>query len=75
MQNSKSKNLDLIVANDVTRDGAGFDGDTNIVTLISRDGEPQNLPLLSKQAVADALCDWIVRFRQEKLLPATIANR
>ncbi len=35
----ESKNLDFIVANDVTMEGAGFASDTNIVTFISRDGE------------------------------------
>ena len=33
-----AKNLDLIVANDVTAEGAGFDHDTNVVSLFSRDG-------------------------------------
>ena len=48
------KNLDLIVANDVTAEGAGFGVDTNIVTLITKDGlEP--LPKLSKREVADRI--------------------
>lgn len=56
------KNLDLIVANDVTAPGAGFDVDTNIVTLISKDGQ-QALPLQSKRAVADAILDEVLRLR------------
>ena len=50
-----AKNLDLIVANDITQEGAGFDGDTNIVTLIPRDGEAAALPKMSKRAVAEAI--------------------
>ena len=48
------KNLDLIVANDVTAPGAGFDVDTNIVTLITRE-EMQSLPLMSKDEVAEQI--------------------
>lgn len=54
------KNLDLIVANDVTEAGAGFEGDTNIVTLIERDGAAERLPRMSKRQVADAIWDRIV---------------
>jgi phosphopantothenoylcysteine decarboxylase/phosphopantothenate--cysteine ligase len=49
------KNLDLIVANDITKEGAGFDTDTNIVTLYQQQGEPVTLPIMSKRAVADAI--------------------
>ncbi len=59
----KSKNLDLVVANDITREGAGFDGETNIVTLLSRDGRQADLPKMSKQAVADLILDEVVRLR------------
>ncbi len=48
------KNLDMIVANDVTAPGAGFDVDTNIVTLITREGE-KALPLMSKEDVAEEI--------------------
>ena len=48
------KNLDMIVANDVTKAGAGFDVDTNIVTLITRE-DTVSLPLLSKDEVADRI--------------------
>ncbi len=54
-----AKNLDLVVANDVTQAGAGFDGDTNIVTLLSRNAAPITLPQLSKRAVADTIWDWV----------------
>jgi phosphopantothenoylcysteine decarboxylase/phosphopantothenate--cysteine ligase len=48
------KNADLIVFNDVLQPGAGFDADTNIVTLIDARGE-EALPQLSKRAVADRI--------------------
>jgi len=55
------KGLDLIVANDVSQEGAGFEVDTNIVTLIDASGETKPLPMLSKSAVADHILDWIVK--------------
>lgn len=57
------KNADLIVANDVTAEGAGFDGDTNVVTLFSRDGRDLPLPKLTKQEVADHILDEVLRLR------------
>ena len=54
-----SKNLDLIVANDVTAPGAGFNVDTNRVSFIDRSGAIEALPLLSKREVADRLLDRI----------------
>jgi len=57
----KAKNLDLIVANDVTMDGAGFATDTNIVTIINRAGEAQTLPKMSKEDVAVAIIDSIIK--------------
>ena len=59
-----AKNLDLIVANDVTQSGAGFDADTNIVTLISAYGHAVTLPLMSKRAVADAILDRVLALRR-----------
>jgi len=59
----KRKGLDLIVANDVTREGAGFEVDTNIVTLIGSDGRSQSHPQMSKDAVADLILDRIVAVR------------
>lgn len=56
------KNLDLIAANSLREPGAGFQGDTNVLTLISKDAET-SLPLLSKDAAADALLDTIVKLR------------
>lgn len=56
----KSKNLDMIVANDVTKPGAGFNTDTNIVTLITKDAS-EDLPLMSKRELADVILDRILR--------------
>ncbi len=53
------KNLDMIVANDVTQEGAGFDGDTNIVRLLTADGKIEELPQMSKDLVAGLLLDRI----------------
>jgi phosphopantothenoylcysteine decarboxylase/phosphopantothenate--cysteine ligase len=55
-----NKNLDLIAANDVLAEGAGFEGDTNIVTLLDREGVCEQLPLLSKREVADRILDRVV---------------
>ena len=59
-----SKNLDMIVANDVTQEGAGFAGDTNIVTLLDRTGQQEPLPLMSKDAVAHAVYDRLLALKQ-----------
>lgn len=59
------KNADLIVANDVTRPGAGFDIDTNIVTLIGREIELP-LPIMPKRDVADRLLDEIHKMMTAK---------
>jgi phosphopantothenoylcysteine decarboxylase / phosphopantothenate---cysteine ligase len=64
-----SKNADLIVANDVTEPGAGFDGDTNVVTLFSRDSEEVRLPKLTKFDVAGRVLDQLVRLRSIVSVP------
>ena len=56
------KNLDMIVANDVTAPGAGFDVNTNIVTLITK-AEIRSLPLMSKDDVADHILDAVLELR------------
>jgi len=57
------KNLDLIVANDVSAPGAGFGHDTNKVTLVLAAGDEIDVPLGSKRVVADAIFDAVVRVR------------
>ena len=55
------KNADLIVANDITAEGAGFDVDTNIVTLFARDGRDLPLPKMTKREVAHRILDEVLR--------------
>ncbi|HJV15939.1 MAG TPA: bifunctional phosphopantothenoylcysteine decarboxylase/phosphopantothenate--cysteine ligase CoaBC [Bacillales bacterium] len=52
-----AKNADMIVANNVKTDGAGFGTDTNIVTIFKRDGTNTKLPLMTKQAVAEKIIE------------------
>ena len=58
-----AKNADLIVANDVTAEGAGFDVDTNIVTIFSRDARDLPLPRMTKTEVAQRILDEVLRLR------------
>jgi len=59
----KEKAVDLIVANDVTAPGAGFDHDTNIVTIFRNDGREQSLPKLTKIQVAHRIFDEVGELR------------
>lgn len=59
----KKKNLDLIILNSLKDKGAGFGGDTNVVTIIGKKGKPQKLPLMSKFDVANEILN-----RLKKLL-------
>ena len=61
----EKKNLDMIVANNVKVEGAGFAGDTNIVTLITKDDETE-LPLLSKEETAVEIMNKILEITAEK---------
>ena len=61
----EKKNLDMIVANNVKVEGAGFAGDTNIVTLITKDDEAE-LPLLSKEETAVEIMNKILEITAEK---------
>lgn len=66
-----NKNLDAIVANDVSQAGVGFDTVTNAVTIISRNRKtPIQVPLLAKTTVADIILDEVVRLRA-RVKPAT----
>jgi len=58
-----AKGADLIVANDVTAEGAGFDVETNVVTLFARDGRDLALPRMAKTEVAQKILDEILRLR------------
>jgi phosphopantothenoylcysteine decarboxylase/phosphopantothenate--cysteine ligase len=58
------KGLDIVVANDITKEGAGFNTDTNIATIITNDSEDE-LPLMSKRDLADRLLDRVVKLRND----------
>lgn len=60
------KQLDLMVANDVTQEGAGFEVDTNIVTLLLPGGEAKPLEKMSKIEVANRILDEIVNLRARR---------
>jgi len=64
LQNAKEKlvkkNADIVVANDVTQDGAGFNTDTNIVTIIDRTGRSVSLEMMPKIEVADKILDALL---------------
>lgn len=62
----KEKNLDLIVANDITAADSGFNVDTNRVVMIDRRGNREDLPLLPKSEVAHKILDRVVEFLGEK---------
>jgi phosphopantothenoylcysteine decarboxylase/phosphopantothenate--cysteine ligase len=57
------KNLDLIVANDVSAEGVGFSHDTNAVTILTADGSCHQVGLSSKHAIATAVLDSVVKVR------------
>jgi phosphopantothenoylcysteine decarboxylase/phosphopantothenate--cysteine ligase len=59
------KGADMIVANDVTQEGAGFDTDTNIVTLYLRDGREIPLPKMSKLDVANRILDQVLEIQKQ----------
>jgi phosphopantothenoylcysteine decarboxylase / phosphopantothenate---cysteine ligase len=60
------KGVDLLVANDVSEPGSGFGTETNRVTILSRGGRPEGLPLLPKRDVADRLLDRVVRLLDDR---------
>lgn len=57
------KNLDLIVANDVSAPGVGFGHDTNAVTIIAASGETKSVPLANKRAIATVVLDSVVKMQ------------
>lgn len=68
----KKKAVDLMVANDVTRRGGGFDSDSNAVTFVSRD-DVEEVPLQSKTAIAGRILDRVERLLAESPAPTRIA--
>jgi phosphopantothenoylcysteine decarboxylase / phosphopantothenate---cysteine ligase len=71
----RSKHLDLMVANDVTQEGAGFDVDTNIATLFFPDGRRKPLEKMSKLEVAHHVLDAVVELRAAASRPAASRAR
>jgi phosphopantothenoylcysteine decarboxylase/phosphopantothenate--cysteine ligase len=72
-----AKGLDLIVANDVTTEGAGFGSDQNAAILIDRQGTMVELPLMPKRALADLILNQakeLLRTRQSVQTPTTVAE-
>jgi phosphopantothenoylcysteine decarboxylase/phosphopantothenate--cysteine ligase len=64
------KNLDLIVANDVSAPGVGFAHDTNAVTILSASGDMKSVPLASKHTIATAVLDSVVKVQSSSRLPS-----
>jgi phosphopantothenoylcysteine decarboxylase/phosphopantothenate--cysteine ligase len=61
-----AKKLDFIVANDLTKEGAGFKSDTNIVTIIDREGNQEHYDLMSKTELADTILSKIKKLRSKE---------
>jgi len=59
----EKKGLDMVVANDITKEGAGFDTDTNIATILTRAGSDIDLPKMSKRELADKILDEVLKLR------------
>jgi phosphopantothenoylcysteine decarboxylase/phosphopantothenate--cysteine ligase len=62
----QTKNLDMIVANDVTLEGSGFDGDTNIAALLDRTGAARALPLMTKDELAEEILDHMIALKGKR---------
>lgn len=60
----EKKNLDMIVANDVSKPQAGFNVDTNLIKLLKRDGSIEELPLMSKKELAYIILDRVMKLRK-----------
>lgn len=61
-----AKNLDMIVGNDVTQEGAGFNVGTNLAQLLFRDGQLESLELMSKAALADLILDRVLTLLSQR---------
>jgi phosphopantothenoylcysteine decarboxylase/phosphopantothenate--cysteine ligase len=71
----RGKRLDAIVANDVTRDGAGFDSETNAVTIITSErDDATELPLMPKLEAAHRILDEVTRLRRERAVKSAGAK-
>ena len=59
----EKKSLDMVVANDITAKGAGFNTDTNIATILMRGGDAVELPLMPKREMAERILDQVIKLR------------
>lgn len=62
----EKKNLDMIVANDVSKPQAGFNVDTNLIKLLKRDGSIEELPLMSKKDLAYIILNHVMKIYQQR---------
>jgi phosphopantothenoylcysteine decarboxylase / phosphopantothenate---cysteine ligase len=61
----REKNLDMIVANNISEAGAGFDVDTNVATILDRNGAVRSLPLMSKDELAEQIFDHLLALKSK----------
>lgn len=61
----EKKNLDMIVANDVSKPQAGFNVDTNLIKLLKRDGSIEELPLMSKKDLAYIILNHVMKIYRQ----------
>jgi len=62
----RDKNLDMVVANNIAETGSGFDGDTNIATIVDRSGAARSLPMMSKDELADQIYDHFLALKSAR---------
>lgn len=62
----RKKNLDLIITNDITQEGAGFESDTNIATIIDRYGKIRELPMMYKRDLAQIILDKAIELKERE---------
>lgn len=62
----REKNLDIVIANNVAETGSGFDGDTNIATIVDRTGVTRALPMMSKDDLADRIYDHFLALKSPR---------
>ncbi|HSD29240.1 MAG TPA: bifunctional 4'-phosphopantothenoylcysteine decarboxylase/phosphopantothenoylcysteine synthetase, partial [Vicinamibacteria bacterium] len=69
------KRLDLMIANDVARDDAGFGAEKNAAILLGADGGREDVPLVSKRDLAERILDRVAALRSQKRAPSAVASR
>jgi phosphopantothenoylcysteine decarboxylase/phosphopantothenate--cysteine ligase len=70
----EAKNLDLVVANDVSAPGSGFGSETNAAALLRRDGTSVDVPLVSKREMAERILDEVAALRASRPAPAGVGS-